>query len=45
MAVSDVDPARARAAAASAGDGARALADPHELIADPGVDAVVVASV
>jgi len=41
-AVSDADPARAEAAAREAG--ARAIADPHELIAHPGVDAVVVAS-
>jgi myo-inositol 2-dehydrogenase/D-chiro-inositol 1-dehydrogenase len=42
-AVSDVDPERAAAAAAAAG-GARAVADPHALIADPAVEAVVVAS-
>jgi myo-inositol 2-dehydrogenase/D-chiro-inositol 1-dehydrogenase len=42
-AVSDVDPARAAAAAGDAAD-ARAIADPHALIADPAVDAVVVAS-
>ncbi len=41
-AVSDADPQRAAAAAAEGG--ARAIADPHELIADPEVDAVVVAS-
>jgi len=41
-AVSDADPQRA-AAAAGAGGG-RAIADPLELIADPAVDAVVVAS-
>ena len=41
-AVSDADPARADAAARDGG--ARAIADPHELIADPAVDAVVVAS-
>jgi myo-inositol 2-dehydrogenase/D-chiro-inositol 1-dehydrogenase len=41
-AISDVDPARAEAAAHDAG--ARAIADPHALIADPAVDAVVVAS-
>jgi myo-inositol 2-dehydrogenase/D-chiro-inositol 1-dehydrogenase len=41
-AVSDADPERA-AAAARAG-GARAIADPHALIGDPEVDAVVVAS-
>ena len=41
-AVADADPVRA-AAAARAG-GARALVDPLELIADPAVDAVVVAS-
>ena len=40
-AVSDVDPDRA---AAAAPDGARVLADPHGLIADAAVDAVVVAS-
>ena len=43
-AVSDVDPARAEAAARECGGGARAIADPHALIADPAVDAVVVAS-
>ena len=42
VAVADADPERA-AAAALAG-GARAIADPLELIADPAVDAVVVAS-
>jgi myo-inositol 2-dehydrogenase/D-chiro-inositol 1-dehydrogenase len=41
-AISDVDPARAEGAAHDAG--ARAIADPHALIADPAVDAVVVAS-
>jgi myo-inositol 2-dehydrogenase/D-chiro-inositol 1-dehydrogenase len=41
-AVADADPARAEAAAALGGG--RAFADPHELIADPGVDAVIVAS-
>jgi myo-inositol 2-dehydrogenase / D-chiro-inositol 1-dehydrogenase len=41
-AVADADPARAAAAAAEGG--ARAIADPHELIADPAVDAIVVAS-
>jgi myo-inositol 2-dehydrogenase/D-chiro-inositol 1-dehydrogenase len=41
-AVADANPERAAAAAREGG--ARALADPHELIADPGVDAVVVAS-
>jgi myo-inositol 2-dehydrogenase / D-chiro-inositol 1-dehydrogenase len=41
-AVADADPARAEAAAREAG--ARALADPHALIADPEVEAVVVAS-
>jgi myo-inositol 2-dehydrogenase / D-chiro-inositol 1-dehydrogenase len=43
-AISDVDPARAEAAARDGGGGARAIADPHALIADPAVDAVVVAS-
>src|SRR4051795_6581360 len=42
-AVSDVDPSRA-AAAARGGAGARVVADPHALIADTAVDAVVVAS-
>lgn len=42
-AVSDVDPARA-AAAARDGAGARVIADPHALIADAAIDAVVVAS-
>jgi myo-inositol 2-dehydrogenase/D-chiro-inositol 1-dehydrogenase len=41
-AVSDADPERAAEAAREGG--ARAIADPHELIADPAVDAVVVAS-
>jgi myo-inositol 2-dehydrogenase / D-chiro-inositol 1-dehydrogenase len=41
-AVADANPERAAAAAREGG--ARALTDPHELIADPGVDAVVVAS-
>jgi myo-inositol 2-dehydrogenase / D-chiro-inositol 1-dehydrogenase len=41
-AISDVDPARAEAAARDAG--APAVADPHALIADPAVDAVIVAS-
>jgi myo-inositol 2-dehydrogenase / D-chiro-inositol 1-dehydrogenase len=41
-AVADADPERAAAAAQAAG--ARALGDPLELIADPAVDAVVVAS-
>jgi myo-inositol 2-dehydrogenase/D-chiro-inositol 1-dehydrogenase len=41
-AVSDADPERAAAAAREAG--ARAIADPHALIGDPAVDAVVVAS-
>jgi myo-inositol 2-dehydrogenase/D-chiro-inositol 1-dehydrogenase len=41
-AISDFDPARAEAAARDAG--ARAIADPHALIAHPAVDAVVVAS-
>jgi myo-inositol 2-dehydrogenase/D-chiro-inositol 1-dehydrogenase len=41
-AVADADPARAEAAARAGG--ARALADPHALIADPEVEAVVVAS-
>ena len=41
-AVSDADPARAAAAAAEGG--ARAIADPHALIGDAAVDAVVVAS-
>ena len=41
-AVADADPARAAAAAREGG--ARAIADPHELIGDPEVDAVVVAS-
>jgi myo-inositol 2-dehydrogenase/D-chiro-inositol 1-dehydrogenase len=41
-AVADADPARAEAAAALGGG--RAFADPHDLIADPGVDAVIVAS-
>ena len=41
-AVSDADPERAAVAAREGG--ARAIADPLELIADPGVDAVVVAS-
>lgn len=41
-AVSDADPERAAAAAREGG--ARAIADPHELIRDPEVDAVVVAS-
>jgi myo-inositol 2-dehydrogenase/D-chiro-inositol 1-dehydrogenase len=41
-AISDFDPARAEAAARDAG--ARAVADPHALIADPAVDAVIVAS-
>src|SRR3954454_23363797 len=39
----DVDPARA-AAAAREGAGARVIDDPHALIADTAVDAVVVAS-
>ncbi len=42
-AISDADPARAEAAARE-GEGARAIADPHALIADAAVDAVVVAS-
>jgi len=42
-AVSDVDPERA-AAATRDGGGARVIQDPHALIADPAVDAVVVAS-
>jgi myo-inositol 2-dehydrogenase / D-chiro-inositol 1-dehydrogenase len=42
-AVSDVDPSRA-AAAAREGAGARVIDDPHALIADTAVDAVVVAS-
>ena len=42
-AVADVDPARARGGRGQAG--ARAIADPHALIADPAVDAVVVASI
>jgi myo-inositol 2-dehydrogenase/D-chiro-inositol 1-dehydrogenase len=42
-AISDADPARAEAAVREC-DGARAIADPHALIADPAVDAVVVAS-
>jgi len=42
-AVSDVDAARAGAAAREA-EGAGVIADPHALIADPAVDAVVVAS-
>jgi myo-inositol 2-dehydrogenase / D-chiro-inositol 1-dehydrogenase len=42
-AVSDADPARA-AAAARDGAGARQIEDPHALIADAAVDAVVVAS-
>ena len=41
-AVADADPARAAAAAALGGG--RAFADPHALIADPEVDAVIVAS-
>ena len=41
-AVADADPARAAAAAAEGGG--RAIADPHALIADPDVDAVIVAS-
>jgi myo-inositol 2-dehydrogenase/D-chiro-inositol 1-dehydrogenase len=41
-AVADADPARAEAAAALGG--ARTFSDPHALIADPAVDAVVVAS-
>jgi myo-inositol 2-dehydrogenase / D-chiro-inositol 1-dehydrogenase len=41
-AVADADPVRAEAAAALGG--ARAIADPHALIADPAVDRVVVAS-
>jgi myo-inositol 2-dehydrogenase / D-chiro-inositol 1-dehydrogenase len=41
-AVADADPARADAAAALGG--ARTFSDPHALIADPAVDAVVVAS-
>jgi myo-inositol 2-dehydrogenase/D-chiro-inositol 1-dehydrogenase len=41
-AVSDADAARAEAAAREGGG--RAIADPHALIADPAVDAVVVAS-
>ena len=41
-AVADADPARAQAAAALGGG--RAFADPHALIADPEVDAVIVAS-
>ena len=41
-AVSDADPERAAAAAREAG--ARAIADPRELILDPDVEAVVVAS-
>jgi myo-inositol 2-dehydrogenase/D-chiro-inositol 1-dehydrogenase len=41
-AVSDADPERAAAAALEGGG--RAIADPHELILDPEVDAVVVAS-
>jgi myo-inositol 2-dehydrogenase / D-chiro-inositol 1-dehydrogenase len=42
VAVADADPARAEAAAREGGG--RAVADPHALIADPAVDAVVVAS-
>jgi myo-inositol 2-dehydrogenase / D-chiro-inositol 1-dehydrogenase len=42
-AVSDADPARAAAAARDCAD-ARVIADPRALIADAGVDAVVVAS-
>jgi myo-inositol 2-dehydrogenase / D-chiro-inositol 1-dehydrogenase len=42
-AISDADPERASAAAHD-GAGARVLADPHALIADAAVDAVVVAS-
>ena len=42
-AVSDVDPGRAAAAARDC-EGARAIADPHALIADAAVDAVVIAS-
>jgi len=41
-AVADADPARAEAAAGLGGG--RAFADPHALIADPAVDAVIVAS-
>jgi len=44
VAVSDSDVARARSAAAAAGDGIRVVADPHDLIVDPEVDAVVIAS-
>jgi myo-inositol 2-dehydrogenase/D-chiro-inositol 1-dehydrogenase len=43
-AISDADPARAEAAVREC-DGARAIADPHALIADPAVEAVVVASI
>jgi len=42
VAVADANPDRAAVAAREGG--ARAIADPHELIADPAVDAVVVAS-
>jgi myo-inositol 2-dehydrogenase / D-chiro-inositol 1-dehydrogenase len=42
-AISDVDPARAEAAARD-GAGAIAIADPHALIEDAAVDAVIVAS-
>lgn len=42
-AVADADPARAEQAARDAGGG-RVHADPHDLIGDPDVDAVVIAS-
>jgi myo-inositol 2-dehydrogenase/D-chiro-inositol 1-dehydrogenase len=42
-AISDIDPARANAAAAESG-APRVFADPHQVIADPGVAAVLVAS-
>jgi myo-inositol 2-dehydrogenase/D-chiro-inositol 1-dehydrogenase len=44
VAVSDSDRARAQSAAATAGDGVRVVADPHDLITDPGIDAVVIAT-
>jgi myo-inositol 2-dehydrogenase/D-chiro-inositol 1-dehydrogenase len=43
VAVYDLDGSRAAAAAAAVG-GARVLADPRELIADPAVEAIVIAS-